>query len=263
MKALILDDEAVSVEIMLAQVNWKSCGIDEVFTAYNAEEAREVLKQSPVDVILCDIEMPGENGIEFMQWARKNGYTMTCIFLTCHAKFEYAQEALRLGSMDYILLPAPFDVIEQRVREAVDGLKEKQIDAKVKEMGKRYIQTQKEFIRQQYGEVKSKESFVAQADLYIHEHLGDFDLSVPKIAEYLNLSPDYLNSIFKQEKGITLNKYIIQTRMEVAELLIREGNISISAIAEQLGYENYSYFSSSFKKAYGCSPTSYGKIPEI
>ena len=259
MNVLILDDEVVSVEIMLKQVDWEKCGVDEVFTAYNAEEAREVLKQNPLDVILCDIEMPGENGIEFMYWARDNGYTMTCIFLTCHAKFEYAQEAVRLGSMDYILLPAPFDVIEQKVREAVDGLKEKQIDAKVMEMGKRYIQNQKEYIQQQYGEVKSKESFVAQADLYIHEHLGDFELSVPKIAEYLNLSPDYLSGIFKQEKGITLNKYIIQTRMEVAELLIREGNISITAIAEQVGYENYSYFSSSFKKAYGCSPASYGK----
>lgn len=259
MNVLILDDEVVSVEIMLKQVDWKKCGVDKVFTAYNAEEAREVLKQKPVDVILCDIEMPGENGIEFMYWARDNGYMMTCIFLTCHAKFEYAQEAVRLGSMDYILLPAPFDVIEQKVREAVDGLKEKQIDAKVMEMGKRYIQNQKEYIQKQYGEVKSKESFVTQADLYIHEHLGDFELSVPKIAEYLNLSPDYLSGIFKQEKGITLNKYIIQTRMEVAELLIREGNISITAIAEQVGYENYSYFSSSFKKAYGCSPASYGK----
>lgn len=100
---------------------------------------------------------------------------------------------------------------------------------------------------------------VAQADLYTYEHLGDFDLSVPKIAGHLNLSPDYLSTIFKSEKGITLDKYIIQTRMEIAALLLREGNVSISVIAEQVGYENYSYFSSSFKKAYGCSPASYCK----
>lgn len=259
MNALILDDEVVSVEIMLEQVDWKKCGVDEVFTAYNAEEAREVLKSHSVDVILCDIEMPGESGIEFMHWARDDGYTMTCIFLTCHAKFEYAQEAVRLGSLDYILLPAPFDVIERKVYEAVKGRKKKQIDAKVMEMGKQWIKNQKDYIQQQYGEVKSKESIVAQAELYIHEHLGDFELSVPKIAEYLNLSPDYLNAIFKGEKGITLNKYIIQTRMEAAELLLREGNISIAAIAEQVGYENYSYFSSSFKKAYGCSPAGYNR----
>lgn len=259
MNVLILDDEVLSVEFMLDQVRWKECGVDEVLTAYNAEEARDILQQKPIDIILCDIEMPGENGIEFMYWAREHGYTMTCIFLTCHAKFEYAQEAVRLGSLDYILQPAPFDVIENKVREAVDSLKEKQIDDKVMEMGRQWIKNQKEYIKQQYGEIQSKESIAARADLYIHEHLGDFELSVPKIAESLSLSPDYLSAVFKQEKGVTLNKYIIQTRMEVAELLIREGTISITAIAEQVGYENYSYFSSSFKKAYGCSPASYAK----
>ena len=111
MRLLILDDEVLSVEIMLKKVDWEACGIDEVLVAYHAEGAREILKNSPIDIILCDIEMPGENGIEFMQWARKNGYEMACIFLTCHAKFEYAQEAVRLSSKDYILLPVPYDVI--------------------------------------------------------------------------------------------------------------------------------------------------------
>lgn len=257
MDVLILDDEVLSVEFMLAQVNWKSCGVNQVLTAYNAEEAREIVQNQHVDIILCDIEMPGENGIEFMRWARRKGYTMICIFLTCHAKFEYAQEAVRLGSMDYILLPAPFDEIEKKVREAVESIKEKQIDAKVLEVGKTWIKNKKDYINEHYGEVKSKESLVEQVDLYIHEHLGDFELSIAKIAEQMNLSADYLSSIFKKEKGITLNKYIIQVRMELAELLIYEGNISITAIAEQVGYENYSYFSSSFKKVYGCSPTAY------
>lgn len=259
MNLLILDDEVLSVEFLLNQVNWQDCGIDKVLTAYNAEEGREVLEKESVDIILCDIEMPGENGISFMHWVRENHFQMICIFLTCHAKFEYAQEAVRLGSMDYILLPSPYDVIENKVKEAVEKLKKKQEEEKIQTAGKAWIKTQKEYIHERYGEVKSRESIAACAQQYIHQHMGDFDLSVAKIANSLNLSSDYLNDIFKQEKGTTLNKYIVRTRMEAAELLIREGSLSITAIAEQVGYENYSYFSSSFKKTFGCSPAKYSR----
>ena len=259
MKVLILDDEVLAVEFMLVQVNWEACGVSQVLTAYNAEEARDIVKNHEIDIILCDIEMPGENGIQFMHWVRENGYAMTCIFLTCHAKFEYAQEALRLGSKDYILLPAPFEVIEGKVKEVVDELKRSRVDQKVFSLGRQWIENQKEYIQEHYGSAKSKDRIAAEIDIYVHEHMGDFDLSVAKIAEHMNMNADYLGNIFKQEKGITLNKYIIQVRMEVAALLIREGNLSIAAIAEQMGYENYSYFSSSFKKAYGCSPAAYSR----
>lgn len=259
MRVLILDDEVMSVEIMLVQVNWEKCGVDEVLTAYSAEEAKETVQKHPIDIIFCDIEMPGESGLDFMHWARENGYMMTCIFLTCHAKFEYAQDAVRLGSMDYILLPAAFEQIEQKVKEAVEQLKNRQRDKQVMEMGEQYLQTKKSHIQEQYGVVKSRKQTAEEAENYIHMHLGDTELSVAGVAEAMNLSADYLNNIFKQEKKITLNKYIVQKRMELAGLLLREGNISISAVAEEAGYENYSYFSISFKKTYGCSPAAYVK----
>ena len=51
-----------------------------------------------VDILLCDIEMPGENGLGLLRWVREQEKEIECIFLTCHAKFAYAQEAIILGS---------------------------------------------------------------------------------------------------------------------------------------------------------------------
>lgn len=58
-----------------------------------------ILKNFPVDVLLSDIEMPEEDGISLCLWAKKEIADIECIFLTSHADFEYAREAIRLGTL--------------------------------------------------------------------------------------------------------------------------------------------------------------------
>ena len=107
MNLLLVDDERIAVQGMLRGVDWKRCGIDgEILTAYNARQAMAVLEENPVSLILCDIEMPGENGIQLLRQVSTRWPKIACILLTCHAEFTYAQEALRLGCLDYILKPA-------------------------------------------------------------------------------------------------------------------------------------------------------------
>lgn len=67
--------------------------------------------------------MPVENGLDFLKWLRSNKYKTRCIFLTAHAKFEYAQEALHLGVFDYIVQPAPYGQIMQVVEKALREVK--------------------------------------------------------------------------------------------------------------------------------------------
>ena len=65
--------------------------------------------------MLCDIEMPMESGLDLLDWLRQRGMTTRCIFLTAHAEFRYAQEALRLGGFDYIMQPAPYEQVADAV----------------------------------------------------------------------------------------------------------------------------------------------------
>ena len=117
MNLLLVDDERIAVRGMMQGVDWKGCGVDgEVLTAYNAAQALSVLEETPVSLILCDIEMPGESGIDLIRQVRARWPKTACIFLTCHADFTYAQEALRLGCLDYILKPAPYESIEAAVK---------------------------------------------------------------------------------------------------------------------------------------------------
>ena len=63
MNLLIVNDEQLTAETMKKDMDWASYGISEVYTAYDTEAARACIAEHPVDILLCDIEMPGENGL--------------------------------------------------------------------------------------------------------------------------------------------------------------------------------------------------------
>lgn len=63
MRLLIVDDQPSVSEGLKKGIAWDNLSVDEVLTAYNALEAREILKTTEIDIMLCDIEMPVENGL--------------------------------------------------------------------------------------------------------------------------------------------------------------------------------------------------------
>ena len=128
MTVLVIDDQIHVVEGILSEVPWENLGVDKVWKAYNAVEAKGILLLHKVDIMLCDIEMPGENGLSLLKWTQDQGMETECIFLTAHADFVYARTAMQLGSFDYILQPARYEDIgnailraKQRIRISFSG----------------------------------------------------------------------------------------------------------------------------------------------
>jgi DNA-binding NtrC family response regulator len=90
----------------------------EVETFASAEDALKDLEQTPYDVILSDILLPGINGIEFLQEVRKRFPESMVIIMTAYASIETAIGALRAGAFDYILKPIIHEEIKRIVRHA-------------------------------------------------------------------------------------------------------------------------------------------------
>ena len=95
MTVLVVDDQIHVVEGIVLGVRWDRLDVSKVFKAYNALEARAVMRDHRVDILLCDIEMPSESGLELLQWVREEKGETKCIFLTAHPEFEYALAAIR------------------------------------------------------------------------------------------------------------------------------------------------------------------------
>lgn len=83
------------------------------------------------------------------------------------------------------------------------------------------------------------------------------DLTVAGLAAEVFLSPNYLSQIFKQETGESVTEVLTKTRMEAAKELLKSADLRILEIAEMVGYENTTYFSTVFKKYTGLYPQKY------
>ncbi|MDO4284929.1 MAG: helix-turn-helix domain-containing protein [Eubacteriales bacterium] len=116
----MVDDQVLILKATRKLVNWEALGIGKVFTAGSASQAREIFAREQIDIMLADIEMPGEDGLSLRRWQAERYPETSCIFLTSHADFAYAQEAIRGAAFDYILQPASIQDIEEVLRRCVE-----------------------------------------------------------------------------------------------------------------------------------------------
>ncbi|MCR8657689.1 response regulator transcription factor [Paenibacillus endoradicis] len=103
---------------------------------------------------------------------------------------------------------------------------------------------------------QTSESIVVKIQRYISHHI-DEALSRQYIADYIGLSPDYVVKLFKKETGISISDYIVQERMRIAKELLAKSDLPISSIALTIGYSNFAYFSTTFKKEEMMTPQEY------
>jgi two-component system, response regulator YesN len=86
------------------------------------------------------------------------------------------------------------------------------------------------------------------------------DISINTIAETVYLSPNYISSLFRRETGETITDYLTRKRMEVAKGLLKNTDYKILDVANQVGFQDPSYFSKVFKKYSGVHPQQYRTI---
>lgn len=92
---------------------------------------------------------------------------------------------------------------------------------------------------------------------YISSNYGKSSLSVKDISEHVSLSPSYLCTFFKNGTGVTLNQYITEYRLEKAKQMLADPRYRVADVSFAVGYNDGNYFSKSFRKYTGYSPSEY------
>lgn len=123
MKLLIVDDEVVTTQVLEKKLDRERLGLTEVYSAYSVAMAEEILQRERVDIILCDVEMPQANGIELLEWVRRNEQEAEFLFLTSHEKFEYIFEAMQQGAASYLLKPIDIPKIQQALFQVEEKIR--------------------------------------------------------------------------------------------------------------------------------------------
>ena len=106
MKILIVDDEPIILNSLKDMILHSEYAGFTIFTADNAIDAYAILLKELPQIMLCDIQMPCENGIDLLKKVYENDRIDTfVIFITGYPDFSYAQSALRYKAFDYLLKP--------------------------------------------------------------------------------------------------------------------------------------------------------------
>ena len=91
---------------------------------------------------------------------------------------------------------------------------------------------------------------------YIQTHL-DTDLTLNQLANLIEISPHYFASLFKQSTGLSPHKYITQCRLEAAKTLLRQRDLAIALICQEVGFKNQSHFTRIFRQHFNITPKVY------
>ncbi|WP_226527276.1 response regulator [Metabacillus niabensis] len=158
------------------------------------------------------------------------GFGYTCLKLTdLHVHYKesiYAMEDARKSDLSHISF---YGDINQNKNEAND------LEKYAGKKNRRVIEIVLEKMRTQLSE----------------------DLTLKSLAEEVYLNPTYLGRIFKQETGESFSSYLIKLRIEKAKELLKNPELKIYEVCEQVGYNDPAHFTHVFKKSLGITPQEY------
>lgn len=256
-RVLLVDDEPIVTEGLAKKVPWHDLECVVVGKADNGRTALELVEQESPQIILCDIRMPGISGLDFIKALKEIDETCEMIILSGYRNFDYAQEAVQLGVLRYLLKPSRIPEIAETVRIAVDRLKEKEVKtAEFNELLNRLR-------RHEEGEddpesVERIHPLVRQARDFLRRNFkAEHDLT--SVAEALEVSTWHLSKTVKKELDISFVDLFNGIRTEEARAMLEKSTLKIYEIAEEVGFRDVAYFSKVFKKQTGVTPNQYRK----
>ncbi|MGY0408927.1 MAG: AraC family transcriptional regulator [Polaribacter sp.] len=116
----------------------------------------------------------------------------------------------------------------------------------------------KSSIKNKPSAVISNEEKIDTMLTYIRQNILDKErIRIKSIAEVFYMSPNYVSSFIKKNAHISIQQYVLQTKINMAKRLLKEQNLSINQIADKTGFVDASHFNKIFKKYVGKNPSEF------
>lgn len=237
-KLLIVDDEAFERKVIRFMLKKSFTNIEIVGDATNGEEAVLLSKKYKPHIIIMDIKMPEKNGLEAQKSIIQFNPNIKTIILTAFDSFNFAQNAIKLGVVDYILKPIKPDELNESINKVISLLQKEKIDSQIPE------------------DLSSDKDPIHIAMKYINKNFNK-NISLESVSEHIHLNPQYFSRYFKNNTGVNFIEYVSKLRIKEGKKLLVSTEKSISRISMDIGYIDPAYFTKVFIKYEGISPHKY------
>ncbi|MFR6330930.1 MAG: response regulator [Eisenbergiella sp.] len=269
-KVAIVDDEPVIVRGLTKMIPWESYNCRVVGTAGDGQEGMKLIREQKPDILISDICMPGIDGLTMIAGMKSEFGHMQITILTGFRDFDYAQQAIRLGVIRFLLKPSKMDELEEAVRVMIENLEKQGITGKedgadegvgenaLNAEGKPEGEEGKEKAEPSEGkegeETDSPAScfIVKNALAYIEENYRE-KLKLSDVADQIYVSQWHLSKLLNKHTGQNFSEILNTIRIEKAKELLKDPSLRIGDIAEEVGFLDVAHFSRVFKKQAGMS----------
>lgn len=224
----------------------------QVVTAANGEEGlKQVFAEVP-DLIVSDVMMPVMTGTE-MCLKIKNNISLChipVVLLTALDTVDQNIEGLRRGADDYITKPFNAKILITRCNNLI----------------RNRLLMQSRFAKDQILEINLlaanpiDKGFLDRVIKVVDKHIDNEDFDIGMLCQELGMGRTLLHTKFKALTGMTPNEFILNHRLKIASLMLKnEPYLQVAEISDRLGFGSPRYFSRCFKNQYNVTPMEYRK----
>lgn len=249
-KVLLVDDEQIILNGLKRVISWEAYGCEVIGSAMDGFGGLKLVRELQPDIILTDIRMPNMDGLAMIAAVKSEFPDMQIAILTAFRDFEYAQRAIRLGVVRYLLKPSKMDELQEAIAYMVSVLNARTAQAPVEPVAR----VEKEQPRPEENEASV---FVVNSALaYIQQHFSEH-IRLSDVADSVYVSQWHLSKLINRHLGKSFFDILNELRVEEAKRLLPDPSLKVHEIADRVGFSDVAHFSKTFKRLVGRSPVEY------
>ncbi|PTX61805.1 AraC family two component transcriptional regulator [Melghirimyces profundicolus] len=244
---LVVDNEIESRQAVCSIVEGSQYHYLTIYEAETVSQGISILKRVRPNVVIMDLSLPDQDGFVLGKMALDLYPQIPIIVLTQLKLFHTVQTCINIGFSAYLLKPvlksellSVFDrwMIREMSKEVDEWIPKNHISDEVETDFANPIQTALRYIQAKYQK----------------------PITLKEVANHVYLSPSHFSRLFKSETGVTFIEYLTRYRVEKSKGLLKMTSLPVEVISDYLGFTSAGYFSTTFKRLEGKTPSEYRKI---
>jgi len=244
---LIIEDNIDLLHYLSARFSSKYI----VYTAENAVKGLKLAYEKNPNLIITDIMLPDEDGIEICRKIKNDIQTshIPIIILTAKSTIESNIEGLEAGADVYIKKPFNMDVLKAQVKATIESREKLRLN-----FTKNIILQPKEIVA-----TSLDERFMIKLMDVIEKNISNPDFGIRHLTDAMNMSHSVIFRKIKALTGSNVIEFIRSVRLKKAAQLLTKQKLPVTEVSIMVGFNDPKYFSKCFIKEFGMSPREYMK----